>query len=179
MNKLLSKLVIRWIITFLMISLVSSIGFATLVSGIIYSYKGFPELNSQTWSALKIIWFFWLSIGYGVGIITGVVFALKTLLYRCVENKRLVLIDCKGERVDLFGSKPYFKFWRKWFFTLIWINVTQVIVAIGTHKLLVGGEIWLGWFNGISMGLMIIVSGALALIWVVSRSKRVRLELCE
>lgn len=160
------------------IAITGAVGFATLASGLIYLYKGFPPLNADIWSALGTIWEFWLKVGYGVGIIGGVVIALKNILYRCIVGNEVVLLNCKGEAVEHFEWKPYFKFWRQWFFALIWLNVVEAILLMAIQKLIFGGDLWFGWFNGVGLGIMMVVSGALGMVVTIRRSSRVRVQLC-
>lgn len=169
---------VRWSIAFIVIGLLGSLGFATVVTAGIYIFKGFVPLNTTTWNALQTIWFFWLSIGYGVGMIAALVVALNTLLYRCINHRRLILLNCKEEVLERSGFKPYFKLWRKWFFSLIWINAAQVIIVIIMHKLLFGGSVWIGWFNPWSITLMILLSGGVALPLMIHRSKRLKIVPC-
>lgn len=178
MSRIARLLVLRWIIAFGVIALTSAVGFATSVSVIIYLYKGIPSLNPETWNALGTIWKFWLWVGYGVGMISGVVISLRRVLYRCIEGNEVVLLNCKGEEVGYFEWKPYFKFWRQWFFALIWLNAAQAIILMAIHKLIFGGELWFGWFSGVGMGIMMSVSGALAVVITIRRSSRVRVRLC-
>lgn len=178
MSRVERLLVLRWIVTFGVIAITIAVGFATAVSVITYLYKGLPSLNPKTWSALGTIWNFWLWIGYGVGMIGAVVISLKNILYRCIEGSEAVLLNCKGDEVEQFEWKPYFKLWRQWFFALIWLNAAQAIILIALHKLIVGGALWFGWFSGVGMGIMMSVSGALAVVITIRRSSRVRVRLC-
>lgn len=178
MNRFYLILGVRWIISFIFIGVTVSTVFATLMSIGTYAYKGFAPLDAQTWSALQTIWLFWLGIGYGIGMIAALVLALGTLLYRCIEGQRLLLLNCKEERIESLELKPYFKLWRKWFFTIIWINAAQAVILIVIHKLLFGGAVWISWFNPWIVTPMIIFSGLLALPIMIRRSKRVRIEPC-
>ncbi|MDD5717927.1 MAG: hypothetical protein PHW64_09050 [Sulfuricurvum sp.] len=178
MSRFYLILEVRWLLVFVLIALITAVGFATVTSGIIYGVKGFAPLDPQTRDALRIIWFFWLDIGYGVGIITALLVSLGQVFYRCIAGYRLSLINCKEERIEALALRPYFKVWRKWFFTLIWVNAAQAVVLIAIHKLLYGGGVWIGWFNPWGITPMILLSGAAALVIVVRSGKRLRVEPC-
>lgn len=178
MSSIYVLLALRWIVAFAIVGIVSAIGFASAMSVVIYLYKGMAPLNSNTWSALGIIWQFWLGIGYGVGMIAGVVIALRTILYRCIDGREVILLNCKGESVEQFEWKPYFKFWRQWFFSLVWLNAAHAILLMAMHKLIFGGELWFGWFSGVGMGVMMVVSGALGVIITIRRRSRVCVQSC-
>ncbi|MDD2782163.1 hypothetical protein [Sulfuricurvum sp.] len=178
MSKFYLTLWVRWATAFILIATVSAVGAATLVTFVVYALKGFAELNHERMQALQTIWLFWLSVGYGLGLIIALVGALKSILYRCVEQRKLVLVNCKEETIFSFEVKPYLKLWRKWFFAIIWINAAQAIIFIVAHKVIWGGSVWLGWFNPWSVTLMILFSGIIALVMMIRRSSRLRIEAC-
>jgi len=168
----------RWIIAFLLIALIAAIGFATAVTFISYAIKGFAALDAKTWEALKTIWFFWLGIGYGVGIVSGLVFGLRFICKRCIAGYRFQPLNCQGERIESIELKRYFKIWRKWFFIIIWADAAQAVVLIAVHKLIFGGDIWIGWFNPLGLTPMILLSGLISFPLLARRCSMIRIEPC-
>ncbi len=161
-----------------LIALGVAIGFASIMTIVFYALKGFAPLDVQTWEALRIIWYFWLKIGYGVGVLAGLVGGLKFICKRCIAGYRIHPLDCQGERVDSIDLKRYFKIWRKWFFIIIWANAAQAVVLIVVHQLLFGGAVWIGWFSPFGLTPMILLSGLVAFPLLVRRCKMVKVEPC-
>ena len=77
MNRFFLALWGRWMGMSALIALGVAIGFASIMTIVFYALKGFAPLDVQTWEALRIIWYFWLKIGYGVGVLAGLVGGLK------------------------------------------------------------------------------------------------------
>ncbi|MGD9971293.1 MAG: hypothetical protein AB7S65_12695 [Sulfuricurvum sp.] len=168
----------RWLILFVLLAVALAGGWATVATLVSYAIKGAVALDAQTIEALKTIWLFWLEIGYGVGMIGGLVGALGLTYRRCIAGFTVVPLNCKGEILERLPLKGYLRLWRKWFFTLIWVNAAQIILLTMIHKMLFGGTLWLGWFTPLWLTPLIAIA-ALPTFWIwFSRCKRIRLEPC-
>lgn len=178
MRELARVAALRWAVAFILIAITGAVGFATFVSAVTFMVKGFPPLNAHTLEALGMIWRFWLGIGYGVGMIGAMAFALKFLFGPCMAGYRLRPLNCRGEVAEPLRAKGYFKIWRKWFFALIWVNAAEAIILMSVHALTVGGGIWLGWFSPVWFSVMILFAGCGAVAIMLRRLERIKAEPC-
>jgi len=168
-----------WILIFALIATGMAVGFASLATFIIYSLKGFAPLSQpEVREAIYTIWLFWLSVGYGIGVISALGMGLYFVFDRCIGGRTITLLNCKGEMVEGPRSKHYFKVWRKWFFAMIWLDAFEALILMGVHQLIFGGGLWMGWFQPLWMVPMMLVSGFFAMVLMLSRCKSLKVDVC-
>ena len=106
-------------------------GFFSLLGTVfIYISQGSIELNGEVIDALLKIFLFWFPILWSATLLLGLFRGIKFIFNRCVGGYELKLLECSGkEFVEVIGFGNLVKVWRKWFFLIIWLSATQVVLV--------------------------------------------------
>ena len=156
--------------------------FTLLITAFIYAKQGFISLNSEVYSALFEVSFFWFSIVWNIALLLVLFRGLKSVFNVCNAGYVLELYSClnegKSEKIEVVGYGDLVKVWRKWFMLIIWLVGAQMIFAVAFSALFSSSESIFDWFNIYLLYGFILVAGYFSFMVLGSRCKRVKINRC-
>lgn len=162
---------------------IESILFALFLSLVItlffYMQKGTPPLTSAVQSALFVIFKFWFTLSWSLGLLIALFRSVKYFFYRCHDGYMLVLHACDStKKIFPIGYGDLLKVWRKWFLLLIWMSALVTLFASLFLYFTSLERSFFAWFNLVSLYCIVLISGFAAFILMVARCKKTRIERC-
>jgi len=142
----------------------------------IYLSKGMIALNTETFLALKEIFYFTFPITFSISFILMLLLVFRALFSYDFSSFKVYLYDCKDELI----SKPLLSditmIWRKWLFLTIWAIIVFSVLFIGLWKLVMSSFPSAHFFNGVTLYILITVFGGLVFTLALSKCKKVRIK---
>ena len=178
MRKFYLILWLKWIfwLTFLSVSL-AFVG-SGIITIVIYMKQGAVSLNGGVYRALFDILTFWFPIVWSAMLLLSLFLTLKRVFNRCYANFKFILFTCSDKKIEEISYADLVRVWRKWFFSLIWLVMVQVIVVFIFMKLFFHAETLFDWFNIYVLYLFLLISGYFSFMILSVKYKKVRLVPC-
>ena len=163
---------LRVVISTLTVALILSLG----MTAILYIKEGLPALSSDVKSALKALFFFWFAIFINLSLLLALFRSIKSLFNHPYAGYVLKLKRCAHEReyIEVVGYGDLVKVWRRWFFLLIWIVGSFMVVAFVVTYLFSSYKALFDWFNIYILYMFILIAGYFSFVLLPSRCKRVK-----
>ncbi len=170
------KLYLFWLTWVSLRTFFISIALSIFSALMMYIYKGFAPLNSETFIALLDIVYLSFPIAFSLSFILMLLFVFRALFMQKVETKCFVLYDCQNEEVTQPNLSDVMGLWRKWLFLTVWLILLFLVLFIGLSKLLFDVFPPAHWFNAYSMYVLVSSFGGLVFVFSVKKCKKIGIK---
>ncbi len=170
---------IDWIFRLLLESLILALFMAGSIVVFVYWKKGFPSLDQEVIEALGVVFSFWFSIVWGIGLLVALFRSLKFIFGKCYEGYRFALLTCDvNEEITQIGYGDLVKVWRKWLMLLVWIVTVLVLLGSVVARVVYGIVSIFEWLDIYVLFSFVLIAGYLSFWLLGVRCKRVKVVRC-
>ncbi len=170
------KLYLFWVLWVSLNTLVYTALISFSCALFVYLSKGFPALNSETFSALWDISIFCFPFAFSLSFIVMLLFVFKRLFTTKINGQSVKLYDCKDEPIAKPLLSDVTMLWRKWLFVTVWVLLIFCVIFLGLWRLITGELPPLGLLNGITLYLLVMLFGGPVFVLGVKRCKKIRIS---